>query len=258
MPSFALILAAAGKSTRFKDPHQTKPFVRLDDRAVWLHSIEKFLNRDDVKQLILVIDPAFREAFFDQFGPNVTFMGLQVVDGGEERWQSVYNALNKVNSDIDFVAIHDAARPCLAPAWLDQVFAAAIDTHAAVLATPVTGTLKRGQAIDGKICVDGTVDRQNLWVAQTPQVFQRTLLIDAYQRYIQSQTESGAPKLVPTDDAQVVEAYGHSVTIVASSEMNIKITSREDIKLAHAILKILPRPSFDAPLHPFADDHLWR
>ncbi len=256
MSRFAVILAAAGKSTRFNDPHYTKPFARLDDRAVWLHSAEKFLNRADVKQLIMVVDPDFKQDFLDQFGPNVTIMGIDVVTGGKERWQSVHNALGRIEETIDFVAIHDAARPCLTPMWIEQVFAAATQRGAAILAAPITGTVKRSTTSGQQISIATTVDRKQLWVGQTPQVFKRQLLMDAYAKLTADESTTTPP--FPTDDAQVVEQFGHPVAIVPCSEMNLKITTREDMKLAQAILKILPRPNFDAPIHPFGDDHLWR
>ena len=87
MATFSVILAAAGKSSRFHDKHYKKPFAMLADRAVWLHSAEKFLNRDDVKQVILVISPEDREAFHSKFGANVAILGLEVVIGGTESWK---------------------------------------------------------------------------------------------------------------------------------------------------------------------------
>jgi 2-C-methyl-D-erythritol 4-phosphate cytidylyltransferase len=126
VPSFAVILPAAGKSSRFRDPHYKKPFVPLDNRPVWLHAAEKFTNRSDVQQTLLVISPEDREAFQSKIGANAALLGIEIVDGGAERTDSVANALARVRADIDFVAIHDAARPCIAEEWIDSVFAAAV------------------------------------------------------------------------------------------------------------------------------------
>jgi len=249
MSSFAVILAAAGKSTRFKDQHYKKPFARLDDRAVWLHSVDKFLNREDVKQLIVAIAPDQKQNFMEQFGPNVAIMGIEVVEGGEERSDTVRRALAIVKDEIDFVVIHDAARPCLAPMWIDELFQEAKKSGAAILAAPVTSTLKRATGSGANLSIAETVDRNQLWAAQTPQVFKKELLVDAFAQIGQSK---------PTDEAQLLELAGHPVSIVPCSEMNIKITTREDLKLAKAILKLLPQPKLDAPPHPFTDDHLWR
>src|SRR5438477_2049304 len=125
MSTFAVILAAAGKSSRFKDKNYKKPFAILDGRAVWLHSAEKFLARKDVKQLVMVISAEDREQFMSKFGANVAILGLDVVDGGAERADSIQKALEKVKPEIDFVAVHDAARPCIADEWISEIFATA-------------------------------------------------------------------------------------------------------------------------------------
>jgi len=248
---FSVILPAAGKSSRFHDPYYKKPFVPLENRAVWLHSAEKFLGRNDVKQVIVVVAPDDREEFFSKFSANVAILGVEIVDGGTERWQSVRNALARVPGEIDFVAVHDAARPCLAEQWIDAVFSEAISSGAAILATPIQGTVKR---IGKDQRIAETVPRGGLWEAQTPQVFRRQLLLDAYAR-INGATADGA---AITDDAQAVELLGHPVAVVAGSPLNIKITTKADLRFAAAALKALPKPKLLGPAHPFADDDLWR
>ena len=132
MPNFSVILPAAGKSSRFKDKHYKKPFANLAGRAVWIHAAEKFLNRDDCTQLILIISSEDREQFDMKFSANVAIMGITVVEGGQQRADSIENALAKVSQDADFIVVHDAARPCLAAEWIDRVFDAAKQTGAAV------------------------------------------------------------------------------------------------------------------------------
>jgi len=243
--TFAVILPAAGMSSRFRDAHYKKPFIPLENRAMWLHAAERFVNRDDVKQLIVVIAPEDREEFLAKFAANTAILGIEVVDGGRHRADSVAKALARVRPDIDFVAVHDAARPCLANVWIDKVFAAAETTGAAMLAIPVRGTLKRVRSG----VVAETVDRQDLWEAQTPQVFRRQLLLDAYAQ---------RGELVATDDAFLVERLGHAVTIVEGSPINLKVTTKEDLRLAQQALKALPKPKLLGPAHPFADDDKWR
>jgi 2-C-methyl-D-erythritol 4-phosphate cytidylyltransferase len=233
-------------SSRFHDKHYKKPFIPLENRAVWLHSAEKFLGRSDVKQTILVISPEDRDDFYAKFGANVAILGIEVVIGGSDRSESVANALARVRPDIEYVAVHDAARPCLASEWIDAVFAAAQKTGAAILAIPVTGTLKR---VTQNHQIQETVSRQNLWEAQTPQVFRRELLMQAYAQ------RSGAPA---TDDAELVERMGHPVAVVEGSPINLKITTKGDLRLAAQALKALPKPKTLGPAHPFADDDLWR
>ena len=250
MPKFSVILPAAGKSRRFKDKHYKKPFAVLEGRAVWLHSAEKFLNRDDVIQLILIIAPEDREAFEMKFAANVAILGIDLVEGGAERIDSVEKALSRVKPEAEFVAIHDAARPCIAEEWIDTIFDAGARSGAALPGVPVAATLKRAnKESDGSSTVTETVDRTALWEAQTPQVFRRDWLLQAY-----SQRDG----FVATDDAQLVERAGHPVILLEGSPMNRKITTRQDLKLAAQILKILPKPKVGGTGNPFADDDLFR
>ncbi len=250
MAKFAVILPAAGRSTRFRDPHYKKPFAVLGGKAVWLHSAERFLNRNDVKQVIVVIADEDREEFSRKFGANLAIMGVDVCQGGAERADSIQNALARVRDEVDFIAVHDAARPCLADKWIDQVFAAAEQTGAAILAVPISATLKRAaKGAKGASVIAETVDRSGLWEAQTPQVFRRDLLNKAYA------ARGGAS---PTDDAQLIEKLGVPVTLVEGSPMNVKITTKDDLRLAEQILKALPKPKLEGFSHPFANDDLWR
>ncbi len=245
MATFAVILAAAGKSSRFHDKNYKKPFAPLANRPVWMHAAERFVNRDDVKQSLLVISPDDREYFQGKFAGNAALLGIETLDGGAERADSIERALARVRNDIDFVCVHDAARPCLAEPWVDTIFAAAEKSDAAIFAIPVAGTLKRVKAG----AIEETVSREGLWEAQTPQVFRRALLLEAYAK---------RDKFPATDDAQLVERIGHPVTIVPGSPINLKITTREDLRLAEQALKALPKPKLTGPAHPFEGDDMWR
>ena len=110
MSTFSVIMPAAGKSQRFRDKHYKKPFAVLDGRAVWLHSAEKFLNRDDVIQLILVIAPEDREDFDMKFSANVTILGIDVVEGGENevtRWKKPYPGSKRKQTSSPSTMQHD-------------------------------------------------------------------------------------------------------------------------------------------------------
>ena len=130
MSRFAVILPAAGKSSRFRDQHYKKPFAPLDGRPVWMHAADRFVNRADVVQTLLIIAPDDREHFAEKFGGNAALLGIEIVEGGAERSDSVARALERVRDDADFIAVHDAARPCIANEWIDAVFAAAERTGA--------------------------------------------------------------------------------------------------------------------------------
>jgi 2-C-methyl-D-erythritol 4-phosphate cytidylyltransferase len=243
---FAVILPAAGRSSRFHDKNYKKPFAPLGGHAVWLHSAERFLNRSDVIQTILVISAEDREYFNFKFSANAAILGIEVIDGGAERADSVAKALARVKPEADFVCIHDAARPCLADEWVDHIFEAAQRSDAVIYAIPVAGTLKR---VRSDKSIEETVARDGLWEAQTPQVFRRQLLLDAYAR------RNGFPA---TDDAQLVERIGQKVTVLPGSPINLKIATREDLRLAEQALKALPKPKLKAGGNPFADDDMWR
>jgi len=246
MGRFAVILPAAGQSSRFKDKEK-KPFANLDGRAVWLRSAELFVARSDVCQCLIVIAPGDQELFKRRYGANLAFMNVQIVSGGAERFESVANALAQMKPEADFVAIHDAVRPCLTEEQVNTVFARAEKTGAALLGVPVSDTLKQ---VNPQNQVQATVSRQGMWLAQTPQVFRRDWLVEAYANRAKHGKDI-------TDDAQLVEAAGHPVHVVEGAAGNIKITTKGDLFLAEAILKSMPKPKPKGPIHPFAEEEMW-
>jgi 2-C-methyl-D-erythritol 4-phosphate cytidylyltransferase len=229
MPGFAVILPAAGRSTRFGAADK-KVFADLDGRPVWLRAAELFLSRRDVVQCVVATAAEDRGRFAAAVvagSEDRATTRIQFADGGAERFESVANALALTTPEAEFVAVHDAARPCTAAELIDAVFARAAETGAALLAVRVSDTIKRD---DGAGRVAATVAREGLWLAQTPQVFRREWLLDAYAR----RAALGAGV---TDDAQLVEATGRTVHLVAGSVANVKITTPEDLDLAAAILR---------------------
>ena len=249
MSRFAVILPAAGSSIRFgkrkADPltgaRSKKPFVELKGRPVWVRAAEVFANREDVAQMLIVIAPDDVEFFKEKFQANLAFMAIEIVEGGAARMDSVRNALARVRSDVDFVAVHDAARPLIVSRWIDTVFAAAEKSGAAIPALPIASTVKR---VAGDT-IEDTVAREGLWTAQTPQVFRRELLLDAFARW------QGGPA---TDESQMVEQIGHTVSVVKGWPLNIKITTQADFKMAESLVGALPKDEGGRSLHPFADD----
>lgn len=238
MSKVAVIVPAAGAGKRFGGDVR-KPFAQIDNRPVFIRTIELFVNRADVCQMILTVSPQDYEVVKEKYAANLMFMNIRLVQGGAERRDSVRAALAAVDDAAEFVCVHDAVRPCILEEWIDQVFEAAAQSGAAILATPLHGTLKRVR--DGKIAE--TVSREGLFEAQTPQVFRKDLLRSAY--------EALPPDAAPTDDAQVVEMAGHVVTIVRGDARNIKITTPGDMVLAGAILKGMTRKAKPATGSPF-------
>ena len=240
---FAVILPAAGQSSRFGGMIK-KPFVELDGRPVWQRTAEHFWNRDDVCSVILVIDPDDRESFRERYGALIAFNNITIVDGGAERFSSVNNALRQLPDDATFVAIHDAVRPLVNRALIDAVFADAVEHRASIVAVPVADTLKR---VQDSAMIEETVDRADLWQAQTPQVFRRDDIVRAYAN-LDEQSRS------ITDDAQLIEALGITVHVTMGSRRNFKITTRDDLDFAEALLAHEKRTQPKRVSRPFDDD----
>ena len=243
MPKVAVIIPAAGQSSRFKLGERKKVFTELKGRAIWLRSAEHFANRSDVIQTIVAIAPGDDEFFKEKFRPNLAFMAVDIVHGGASRAETVKKAMAEVNAEAGFIAVHDGARPMLTGRWIDQVFNAAFDSGAAIPAVPVASTLKR---VDEDRNITETVDRSGLWAAQTPQVFRRDILEQAY---------AAADDFSATDEAQMVQNAGHAVQVVEGSSMNFKITTTSDFKMAEALIDRLPKEKPNL-LHPFKDERV--
>lgn len=242
--TIAVVLPAAGRSTRFGG-REKKPFVSLEGRPVWLRAAELFWSRDEVYKLYLVVAAEDREMFRSRFAHLIAFANAEVVEGGAERTDSVANALARIPEDVPLVAIHDAVRPLTPHALIDAVFAAAQRHGAAIPALPVADTLKQAE----QQRITATVSRQGLYQAQTPQVFRRDWLAQAYMQ----RTQLPGPI---TDDAQLVEAAGFPVAIVPGSPLNFKITTPEDLELAEAVIKM--RASRKTPSRlGFHDEAQW-
>ena len=247
MGRFAVILPAAGRSTRFGDPSQKKVYADLDGRAVWLRAADAFADREDVAQMIVAIHPEDRELFDRCYGDEVIFRGIVVIEGGAERFDTIALALRKLSPEVDHVAVHDAARPCVTSEQVAAVFEAAVQHGAALLALAVADTLKR-VGPDGR--TNATVCRAGLFGAQTPQVFRRDWLEAAYS----TRHNLVASGVAITDDAQLVEAIGHPSVVVPGSASNLKITNPDDLALAAAILRSCPSLDRTGFVHPFRDE----
>ncbi len=157
---------------------------------------------------------------------------------------SVQKGLAKVQAGVELIAVHDAARPCIAEIWIDELFMEAQRSGAAILATPIVSTVKR--VVDGQ--VQETVEREGLWEAQTPQVCKREFLEAAY-----TNAENCAQA---TDEAQLLEWAGYDVQIVKGSPLNRKITTQGDMRFVEMAMRALPKPKLDTPTNPL--DDMWR
>ncbi len=243
MAKFAVILPAAGNSSRMTGFQKKKPFVDLKGRPVWVRTVEHFLSREDVCQTILVISPDDMDWFRETFRPNLAFMDITLVAGGSCRAESVRNGLQAVKPEAEYIAVHDAARPLLSSKWIDEIFAAAQTHKAAIPGLKISSTVKR---VSSKGTITETVDRMGLVQAQTPQVFERSVLEKAFaicRRLADA-----------TDEASMVEAAGHPVHVIDGWPMNIKLTTNEDFKLAELYVNAFPKSGGLGSLHPFGDE----
>jgi 2-C-methyl-D-erythritol 4-phosphate cytidylyltransferase len=246
----AAIICAAGASRRFGGKRK-KPFVDVAGRAVLLRSVEVFSNRDDVKQILLAIAPDDEELVNVKWGPNLKFFNVKIFLGGTERFDTVQKGLELIKDDIDLIAVHDAVRCCVKSEWVDACLTTAAETGAAILACPVVGTIKQ---VENSTIVK-TVDRTNLYEAQTPQVFEASLLKKAYANLKNLDNGLSHPlrESKISDDAQLVELLGHKISIVETDSSNIKITKPADVAIAEAILKSRPKPKPKGYVGPYAE-----
>jgi 2-C-methyl-D-erythritol 4-phosphate cytidylyltransferase len=248
----AVIIPAAGSSRRFSpaDQHRSKLDEDLGGKPVLQRTVELFHARDDVGDII-VAAPADDASFADfslRHADKLSLFGIKLTRGGQHRTQSVANALNLVSADHSHVAVHDAARPAASQALIDRVFDAAAHHPAVVPGIPLDDTLKRvgpptvidhhtdpiaailGSSPAGPTLhpVLQTLDRTDLMLIQTPQVFTLDLLRAAVAADVPN----------ATDDASLVEHLQTTVFVVQGERRNIKLTVPEDIHLIRSILHL--------------------
>jgi len=216
------IIVAAGSSKRVGFD---KLFSKLGDRSVLEHALAAFEEAESVGEIIVVCrDPTLVQDAINRAGGRKI---RAVVRGGERRQDSVQAGLKESAENSEFVAVHDAARPLITPREIERVFSAARKHGAAVLAAPITDTLKFA---DANQVVSGSIDRQNVFAMQTPQIFRRASLLEAYERI-------SGNSLIVTDEVSAIEHAGGSIVIVAAQDHNLKITYAGDLPIAEFILK---------------------
>lgn len=228
MKDVAVIIPAAGAGRRFGAGHN-KIFEPLAGEAIFLRTLALFTQRQDVCQIQIVCSQEDMPRLRSEFSDRLDRLGVQLTLGGQVRSQSVRNALAALDERATLICVHDAVRPCLSGRHIDAVFDQGRRSGAAILAYPVHGTLK---LVDEAGRIEQTLPRQPLWEAQTPQVFERGLLLRAYEGQASA-----------TDDAHLVEQLGHPVSVVLGDPRNIKITTTADLHLAEAVWPSLGNPA---------------
>ncbi len=221
------IIVAAGKSERFGDP-LPKQFHEVAGRPLLSWAIEKFEIASSIAKIVVVVAADYRlettRKIIDPFGFNKV---VKVVSGGDSRQQSVLKGLESLPESTKVVAIHDGVRALVSPEDIDKVVKLALAEKAAMLAVPATDTLKK---VKNHSVVE-TLDRSQIWLAQTPQAFEYQLILEAHRKFADN------PKgTIVTDDASLVEALGIKVKVVKPSSLNLKITTAEDMNYAETVL----------------------
>lgn len=220
-PKAAAIIVAAGASRRFKSK-TSKQLFPLRDVPVFIWSVAAFRKTKNFSQIIVVV-PKKSIELFRKYGSKYK---IDVIAGGKERVDSVRQGLKHLNSDIEYVAIHDGARPLITPQLIKRNLSQTLKHGATVCAVQARDTVKISAPYG---FVKKTTPRQNIWLAQTPQTFRCSIIKSAYKKLKTRKI---------TDDAQAVELLGRKVKIVPGDYFNIKITEQKDIAFAENILKL--------------------
>ena len=222
------IIVAAGRGIRMQNSLR-KQYLEIAGLPILCHTLRAIDACNSVNEIILVVP----EDDIDYSRYNIISRinlskKIDLIAGGAERRDSVYNGVLAVKDFNSLVLIHDGVRPFIRPEQIEACISAAEDSGASIMGVPVHDTLK---SVNDHGIIDKTLPRKRAWLAQTPQVFKYSIIKDALDNAIQS-NYSG------TDDAFFVENMGKSVKIVKGSRLNIKITTREDLQLAQAIITL--------------------
>jgi len=228
MQTAFVIIVAAGAGSRMKEDIP-KQFLLLDNRPVVMHTIEKFCHCSFNPEIILVLSKEMEEYWKDLCEKYKFNKPLSVVFGGKSRFQSVRNGIDYIASKYHInannkIAVHDGARPLVSSRLIEELYhVCTAEIKAVVPAVKSINSVRIGSQMNNK-----PYDRETVWQIQTPQVFDAKLLIEAYKQ--QESTEF-------TDDASVVEKMSNTIFLHQGDQWNIKITYKEDLIIAHSLIK---------------------
>jgi 2-C-methyl-D-erythritol 4-phosphate cytidylyltransferase len=225
---YSVVVPAAGIGKRMKKSCP-KQYLQIAGKTVIEHTLTNLLEHNQIKRVVVVLNS--NDTLFAKL-PIASHPNIEIVEGGQERCDSVLAGLNCVPDDERWVLVHDAARPCLTQTDLTKLLQLAEKgSTGGILATPVRDTMKRSVnvKIHGKNNVEKTESRENLWHALTPQFFELSLLKRAL-------SQANEQKIAITDEASAIEFLGEDVVLIEGSSSNIKITQPEDLLLAEFYL----------------------
>ena len=220
----AAIIPAAGGGVRL-EAGKPKAFVTLSGRPMLFYTLRTLAGLDELVEVVIALPPGREEAARSEIKASGLKVPVKITPGGRERRDSVRIALQLVSAEAELVTIHDAARPLAPPSLFRSCLESAARCGAAIAAIAAMDTLKR---VNHRRVTE-TVSRIGLWQAQTPQAFQRDLLVRAHAEALRSDRTA-------TDDAELVERLGYTVEVVEGVASNFKITTRSDLELAAQLL----------------------
>jgi 2-C-methyl-D-erythritol 4-phosphate cytidylyltransferase len=232
MSRIAAILPAAGLGTRM-GAETPKQFLELDGTPIVIHSVRRIASCPLVTDIIVATRADVVESLQDRIQSERFMQAVRVVRGGDSRQDSVALALNEVSNDTEIVLVHDAVRPFVTREQIARVIEEARRCHAAILGIPAMDTVKevkRASLPEDVALIIGTIPRERVVLAQTPQAFSTKLIKEAFAR-------AHADGVNASDEAGLVERMGHDVHVVLGSERNIKITKPADMDLARFYLE---------------------
>ena len=216
----AIIIVAGGKGTRM-GASLPKQFIRLGSRPILMHTIERFFNYDRSMTIIVVL-PKNQQEYWTQLCKDYNFdVPFIIADGGQTRFHSVCNGLSKVTNER-WIGVHDGVRPFVSDEVITTCFRVVQSSRAVIPTIGIVETLRKVEEEKSS-----TLNRDDYRLVQTPQVFDVTLLKEAYQQEYNKKF---------TDDASVVEALGYDVTLIEGNRENIKVTTPFDLKIGEALL----------------------
>lgn len=222
--STSAIIVAAGKGSRMQSDIP-KQFLLLKGQTVLFHSINKFLAAKNVSEIIVVVADEYLKSDFVQKSLPKSEKLITLVSGGKTRQESVWNGLQKVQSDNEFVLTHDGVRPLICSVQIDAAISQCQNHDGIIVAVPAVDTLKK---VDGSKIID-TIDRSVIWQIQTPQIFKKEILQKAFENANQD-------NFLGTDESSLVERISDDVHVFQGNKTNIKITVKDDIAIATAIM----------------------
>ncbi len=233
----SVILPAAGLGTRMgrssaeKTGTSRKQFMLLEGSPILLHTVRKFAACDRVSEIVVALRREDLEWVGDMLRAEIRNKPVRVVEGGTCRPESVANALASLAGDTDLVAVHDAVRPFVDLETIEKCLTEAAESGAAIVGIVPVDTVKQAtRAHTEHVRIRGTIPREKLVLAQTPQVFKYDLIKRAFEA-------AAADGFVGTDESSLVERLEHEVAVVLGSDRNIKITKPTDMDLARLFLE---------------------